>query len=129
MMTPSRLGPPPPGVPSRFHPLDAAITESVARYGVTVIGVGLRFIFFWFGALKFVSGSSPAVPHRRERDSATKPVVALSVRSDPDGSWLRRPRKVDQKQAVCCRDCCPRMLSGDDRNLALTNLYPLLSYT
>jgi hypothetical protein len=58
-----------------------------------------------------------------------KPVVPMSVRSAPDGSRLRWPRKVDQKQAVCYRDCCPRMLSRDDRNLALTDLYPVLPYT
>ena len=46
--------PPPPVVPSRFDPLDAAVTECLAPYGVPVIRVGLGFIFFWFGALKFV---------------------------------------------------------------------------
>jgi hypothetical protein len=42
---------PPPGVPSRFDALDAAITASLARYGITVIRVGLGFIFLWFGDL------------------------------------------------------------------------------
>lgn len=65
--------PPPPGVPSRFDPLDAAITESLARYAITVIGVGLGFIFFWFGALKFVSGMSPA------EDLATRTIEHLTV--------------------------------------------------
>ena len=65
--------PPPPGVPSRFDPLDAAIAESLARYGITVIGLGLGFISFWFGALKFVPGMSPA------EDLAARTIEHLTV--------------------------------------------------
>jgi uncharacterized membrane protein YkgB len=64
---------PPPGVPSRFDALDAAITASLARYGITVIRVGLGFIFLWFGALKFVPGMSPA------EDLATRTIEHLTL--------------------------------------------------
>jgi uncharacterized membrane protein YkgB len=64
---------PKPGVPSRFDPLDAAITASMARHGITVIRVGLGFIFLWFGALKFVPGMSPA------EDLATRTIEHLTL--------------------------------------------------
>ena len=64
---------PPPGVPSRFDALDAAITAYLARYGITVIRVGLGFIFLWFGALKFVPGMSPA------EDLATRTIEHLTL--------------------------------------------------
>jgi uncharacterized membrane protein YkgB len=53
--------------------LDAAITTYLARYGITVIRVGLGFIFLWFGALKFVPGMSPA------EDLATRTIEHLTL--------------------------------------------------
>jgi hypothetical protein len=47
---------------------------------------------------------------------------------DPDGSRLRRPRKVDQEQAVGHGYCCPRMFNGDDGHLALADLHAVLPY-
>jgi uncharacterized membrane protein YkgB len=47
-------------VPQRLDALDAAITRTLARYGVAVVRIGLGIVFFWFGALKFVPGLSPA---------------------------------------------------------------------
>src|SRR5438094_8160377 len=64
---------PPPGIPSRLDPLDAAITASLARYGVPVIRVGLGFIFLWFGALKVLPGLSPA------EDLATRTIEHLTL--------------------------------------------------
>jgi uncharacterized membrane protein YphA (DoxX/SURF4 family) len=32
----------------------------MARYGMSVLRVGLGIVFFWFGALKLVPGLSPA---------------------------------------------------------------------
>ncbi|MFN3706438.1 MAG: DoxX family membrane protein [Thermoflexales bacterium] len=40
--------------------LDARITRWMARYGVTLLRVGLGVVFLWFGALKFVPNLSPA---------------------------------------------------------------------
>ena len=65
---------------------------------------------------------------RAALSSMGRPAPRDALRSDPDGSWLRRPRKVDQKQAVGHGDCCPRMFSGDDRDLALAELDPVLPY-
>ena len=53
--------------------MDAAITTYLARYGITVIRVGLGFIFLWFGALKFVPGMSPA------EDLATRTIEHLTL--------------------------------------------------
>ena len=40
--------------------LDARITRWMARYGITLLRVGLGVVFLWFGALKFVPNLSPA---------------------------------------------------------------------
>ena len=45
---------------SPLEQIDRAITGWMARYGVTVLRIGLGVIFFWFGALKLVPGLSPA---------------------------------------------------------------------
>ncbi len=45
---------------SRFDRLDSAITRWMARYGLKVLRIALGVIFFWFGALKFFPGLSPA---------------------------------------------------------------------
>lgn len=44
----------------RFEQLDRTITRWLARYGITLMRVGLGIIFFWFGVLKFVPSLSPA---------------------------------------------------------------------
>lgn len=36
------------------------ITKFLARYGIVLLRIGLGIIFFWFGALKFFPGLSPA---------------------------------------------------------------------
>lgn len=45
---------------TRFDQLDRAITRGMARYGLTILRIGLGIIFFWFGALKLFPGLSPA---------------------------------------------------------------------
>ena len=44
----------------QFDRLDRRITQWMARYGMTIMRIGLGLIFFWFGALKLVPGLSPA---------------------------------------------------------------------
>jgi len=45
---------------TRFDRIDRQITVWMARYGMTIMRVGLGVVFFWFGALKLVPGLSPA---------------------------------------------------------------------
>jgi uncharacterized membrane protein YkgB len=45
---------------TRFDRIDRQITTWMARYGMTIMRVGLGVVFFWFGALKLVPGLSPA---------------------------------------------------------------------
>jgi uncharacterized membrane protein YkgB len=40
--------------------LDAWLTRWMARYGLTLMRIGLGIIFFWFGALKLFPDLSPA---------------------------------------------------------------------
>ena len=44
----------------RFDSTDRALTQLMARYGVTFLRISMGIIFFWFGALKLVPGLSPA---------------------------------------------------------------------
>lgn len=44
----------------QFERVDRAITTWMARYGLTILRIGLGVIFFWFGALKLFPGMSPA---------------------------------------------------------------------
>lgn len=44
----------------RFDRLDHNITYWMARYGVPLLRISLGVIFFWFGALKYFPGLSPA---------------------------------------------------------------------
>ena len=39
---------------------DVGLTRWMARHGVTLLRVSLGVVFFWFGALKFFPGVSPA---------------------------------------------------------------------
>ena len=45
---------------TNFDRLDEAITQMMARYGLTVMRIGLGIVFFWFGVLKLFPGLSPA---------------------------------------------------------------------
>ena len=47
-------------LPGPLDPVDARLTEWMARYGVSVLRVALGLLFLWFGALKFAPGLSPA---------------------------------------------------------------------
>jgi uncharacterized membrane protein YkgB len=47
-------------LPARLKPADRQITRWLARHGVTLTRLSLGVVFFWFGALKFVPGWSPA---------------------------------------------------------------------
>ena len=43
-----------------FDKVDIQITQWMAKYGPVTLRIGLGIIFFWFGALKFFPGLSPA---------------------------------------------------------------------
>ena len=45
---------------TNFDRLDRSITGWTARHGLLIMRLGLGLVFFWFGALKLVSGLSPA---------------------------------------------------------------------
>ena len=47
-------------IPRPMEPIDARITEWMARHGVTLVRIGLGVVFLWFGIIKFVPGWSPA---------------------------------------------------------------------
>jgi uncharacterized membrane protein YphA (DoxX/SURF4 family) len=55
-----------------FKAVDVRLTNWMARYGVTALRISLGIIFFWFGALKFFPGLSPAA------GLATKTIERLS---------------------------------------------------
>jgi uncharacterized membrane protein YkgB len=57
-----------------FHRVDPWITAWMARYGITITRIALGVVFFWFGALKFVPGMSPA------QDLATRTIDLLTFR-------------------------------------------------
>ena len=43
-----------------FDEVDPVIVEWMARHGLPILRIGLGIVFFWFGALKFFPGLSPA---------------------------------------------------------------------
>ena len=43
-----------------FNAIDIRLTNWMARYGVLSLRISLGIVFFWFGALKFFPGLSPA---------------------------------------------------------------------
>jgi uncharacterized membrane protein YphA (DoxX/SURF4 family) len=43
-----------------YERIDSALTAWMARYGVLLLRLSLGIVFFWFGALKFFPGLSPA---------------------------------------------------------------------
>jgi len=47
-------------LPKSLRPIDIQITAWMAKHGVTFARVALGIVFFWFGALKFFPGLSPA---------------------------------------------------------------------
>ena len=51
---------------------DVQITNWMARYGIVLLRVSLGVVFFWFGALKFFPGLSPA------QDLATRTIGVLT---------------------------------------------------
>jgi uncharacterized membrane protein YphA (DoxX/SURF4 family) len=51
---------------------DVKITNWMARYGIVLLRISLGVVFFWFGALKFFPGLSPA------QDLAARTVSVLT---------------------------------------------------
>lgn len=49
-----------PATDPRFDRLDSALSSWMARHGVRLLRLSLGLVFFWFGALKFIPGLSPA---------------------------------------------------------------------
>jgi uncharacterized membrane protein YkgB len=47
-------------LPKWFRPIDIQVTAWMANHGVTFARIALGIVFFWFGALKFFPGLSPA---------------------------------------------------------------------
>ncbi len=43
-----------------FDRVDVSVTNWMARFGIVLLRVSLGIVFFWFGALKFFPGLSPA---------------------------------------------------------------------
>jgi uncharacterized membrane protein YkgB len=63
--------------PGWFVRLDAAITHWMARHGVRLLRISLGIVFFWFGALKFFPGLSPAT------ELATRTIDVLTFGAIP----------------------------------------------
>lgn len=57
----------------RFDRLDRAITSFLARYSVPAIRIAIGIVFIWFGALKLVTGVSPA------EELATRTIETLTL--------------------------------------------------
>lgn len=47
-------------LPGPFDPLDARITDWMARHGLALLRISVGIVFLWFGVLKFFPGLSPA---------------------------------------------------------------------
>jgi uncharacterized membrane protein YkgB len=45
---------------AQFDRVDRALTQWMARHGITFLRISLGIVFVWFGALKLVPGLSPA---------------------------------------------------------------------
>jgi uncharacterized membrane protein YphA (DoxX/SURF4 family) len=60
------------GLKSLFDRVDVRITDWMAHYGIVLLRVSLGIVFFWFGALKFFPGLSPA------QDLATRTIEILT---------------------------------------------------
>ena len=55
-----------------FDRIDVNVTNWMARFGIMLLRVSLGIVFFWFGALKFFPGFSPA------QDLATRTIDILT---------------------------------------------------
>ena len=55
-----------------FASVDVRLTNWMAHYGILLLRVSLGIVFFWFGALKFFPGLSPA------QDLATRTIGVLT---------------------------------------------------
>ena len=55
-----------------FERVDVSVTNWMARFGIKLLRVSLGIVFFWFGALKFFPGLSPA------QDMATRTIDILA---------------------------------------------------
>lgn len=47
-------------VNKHLNKLDNILVNWMSRYGLLILRIGLGIVFFWFGALKFFPGLSPA---------------------------------------------------------------------
>ncbi len=66
-----------------FDRVDIRITNWMARFGLVILRVSLGLVFFWFGALKFFPGLSPA------QELATSTIELLTLGSiAPEASML-----------------------------------------
>lgn len=59
-------------LPGALDPIDARITEWMARRGVLITRIALGIVFLWFGVIKFVPDWSPAA------DLATRTITKMS---------------------------------------------------
>ncbi len=57
----------------RLNRIDQVITKWMARNGVLLLRLSLGIVFFWFGALKFFPGLSPA------EDIATRTITTFTL--------------------------------------------------
>ncbi len=64
-------------LPAWFDPLDARVTNVMARIGVPLLRISLGIVFFWFGVLKFFPGLSPA------QELATRTIGILTFGAIP----------------------------------------------
>lgn len=55
-----------------LHDKDIALTRWMAEYGVSLLRISVGLVFFWFGALKYFAGLSPAT------DLATRTIDTLT---------------------------------------------------
>jgi len=66
-------------VEASFDKIDRIITRWMARYGLTIMRIGLGLVFFWFGALKLVPGLSPAEELVRNTIYIVDPDIFLPI--------------------------------------------------
>ena len=69
-------------LPGPLDPVDARLTQWMARYGIVILRVALGVEFFWFGILKFFPGLSPA------QSLAVKTIDVLTLGLLPAGAGL-----------------------------------------
>ncbi len=69
-------------MPSPLENVDVRLTRWMARHGVSILRVALGVVFFWFGAIKFFPGLSPA------QGLATRTIDLLTLGLVPSGVSL-----------------------------------------